>query len=130
MKIGKISDKKEYDEVMQIIETLLQKATKKGGIDKLSVNDGKKLDELSVLAEQYEDSISLMPIKVPDTLTGMIRFKMFELNLKQKQLAKVLGMSETRISEILTGKRRVNIDVAKKLHSKLKIDASFILKAA
>ena len=52
------------------------------------------------------------------------------MNLKQKQLAKVLEISEARISELLTGKRKINIELAKKLHSKLKIDAHFILEAA
>jgi HTH-type transcriptional regulator/antitoxin HigA len=55
---------------------------------------------------------------------------MFEMNLRQKQLAKILGISETRISELLTGKRKINIELAKKLHAKLNIDAHFILEAA
>ena len=82
------------------------------------------------MAEKYEDSIPLMPIKQPRTITEMIRYKMFEMNLKQKQLAKVLGISEARISELLTGKRKINIELAKKLHKKLNIDAHFILEAA
>ena len=53
---------------------------------------------------------------------------MFELNIKQKQLAKLIGVSETRISEILNGKRKLNFELAKKLHSKLNIDADFLLK--
>lgn len=52
------------------------------------------------------------------------------MNLRQKQLAKMLEISETRISELLTGKRKINIELAKKLHKKLKIDANFILEAA
>jgi HTH-type transcriptional regulator/antitoxin HigA len=82
------------------------------------------------MAEKYEDNIPLMPIKSPSTITEMIRYKMFEMNLRQKQLAKILGISETRISELLTGKRKINIELAKKLHAKLNIDAHFILEAA
>jgi HTH-type transcriptional regulator/antitoxin HigA len=52
------------------------------------------------------------------------------LNLRQKQLAKLLDISEARISELLTGKRKINIDLAKKLHAKLNIDAHFLLQAA
>ena len=69
-----------------------------------------------------------MPIKQPTTITEMLRYKMFELNIKQKQLAKLIGVSETRISEILNGKRNLNFEMAKKLHSKLNIDADFLLK--
>lgn len=130
MKTEKISDRKEYNEVMQRIERLLQKSTKSGGFDKLPIKEKESLKQLSLMAENYEDSIPLMPIKLPTTITEMIRYKMFEMNLKQKQLAQMLEISETRISELLTGKRKINIELAKKLHSKLHIDAHFILDVA
>jgi HTH-type transcriptional regulator/antitoxin HigA len=130
MKTSKINDRKEYEEVMKRIEKLIQKSVKVGGFEKLPKNDVATLKTLSLMAEKFEDSIPLMPIKQPKTITEMIRYKMFEMNLKQKQLAKVLGVSEARISELLAGKRKLNIDIAKKLHSKLNIDAHFILEAA
>ena len=130
MNSEQIKTRKDYDQVMKQIETLLQKSTQIGGFDKLLQEDANTLASLSLLAEQYEDSIPLMPIKTPSTLTEMIRYKMFEMNLKQKQLARLLEISETRISEILTGKRKINIELAKKLHSKLNIDAHFILEVA
>jgi HTH-type transcriptional regulator/antitoxin HigA len=126
----KINDRNEYNEVMKRIEKILQKSTKMGGFEKLPKSDVATLKTLSVMAESYEDSIPLMPIKQPRTITEMIRYKMFEMNLKQKQLAKVLGISEARISELLAGKRKLNIELAKKLHTKLNIDAHFILEAA
>jgi HTH-type transcriptional regulator/antitoxin HigA len=130
MKTDKIKTNKEYEEVMKRIEKLLQKSTNDGGFEKLPKDDIEKLQTLSLLAEKYEDSLSLMPIKAPTTLIEMIRYKMFEMNLKQKQLAKILEISETRISELLSGKRKLNIELAKKLHSKLNIDAHFILEVA
>ncbi len=130
MKTQEINTSKGYDQTMKRIEKLLEKSTQNGGFDSLPAKDIEKLQHLSLLAEKYEDSLSLMPIKAPTTLIEMIRYKMFEMNLKQKQLAKILEMSETRISELLTGKRKVNIEMAKKLHSKLNIDAHFILNVA
>lgn len=130
MNSEQLKTRKDYDEVMKQIESLLQKSTEIGGFDKLPKEDADQLANLSLLAEQYEDSIPLMPIKTPSTLTEMIRYKMFEMNLKQKQLAKILEISEARISELLTGKRKINIELAKKLHSKLNIDAHFILEVA
>jgi len=123
-----IADRSEYNEVMKQIEVLLQKSTSNG--DGLSVNDTKTLQELSIMAEHYEDSIPLMPIKTPATLKEMIRFKMFEMNLKQKQLANLLETSDTRISELMNGKARLNLKLAKKLHDKLHIDANFLLEIA
>ena len=130
MKTDKINDKKEYDEVMKRIEKLLLKTTRSGGFKNLPTKEVETLKKLSLMAEKYEDNIPLMPIKSPSTITEMIRYKMFEMNLRQKQLAKILGISETRISELLTGKRKINIELAKKLHAKLNIDAHFILEAA
>jgi len=125
-----ITDRTEYNEVMKQIESLLQLSTKKGGSDNLPKADLEKLEQLSLLAEKYEDSIPLMPIKAPATLTEMIRFKMFEMNLKQNQLATLLEISEARISELLNGKRKLNIAIAKKLYKKLDVDASFLLDIA
>lgn len=130
MRTEKIKDRKEYNEVMQQIENLLQRATKKGGFEKLPAKEAETLKKLSAMAERFEDAIPLMPIKTPSTLTEMIRYKMFEMNLKQKQLAKILDISEARISELLTGKRKINIELAKKLHARLNIDAHFILEVA
>lgn len=130
MKTNKIDDREEYNKVMGQIEVLLKKSTQVGGSENLSTKDLDTLKQLSLMAEQYEDSIPLMPIKKPTTLTDMIRFKMFELNLKQKQLANILEISETRISELLNGKRKLNLLLAKKLHKKLNIDADFLLEIA
>lgn len=130
MKTAKIENRKEYDAVMSRIEKLLQKSTEAGGFDKLTKKEAETLENLSLIAEQFEDSIPLMPIKQPSTIAEMLRYKMFELNLKQKQLAKLVGVSETRISELLSGKRKLNIGLAKKLHFKLNIDADFLLNVA
>lgn len=130
MKKSKITHRSEYDDVMAKIEELLQKSTQKGGSENLSKDELATLKTLSLMAEEYEDSIPLMPIKKPATLKDMIRFKMFELNLKQKQLATLLDIKESRISELLNGKAKLNIMLAKKLHSKLNIDADFLLDIA
>lgn len=129
MKSGEIKSRGEYDLTMERIEALLQKATQLGGFEKLSKEDAITLANLSKLAEQYEDSIPLMPIKQPSSLAEMIRFKMFEKNLKQKQLATLLEISEANVSGVLTGKRKLTFELAKKLHLKLDIDAHFLLTA-
>ena len=119
-----ITSEQDYNEAMEIIEVFLTK-----GSAKMTDADLAELQRLSLLAEQYEDVHYPMPIE-PATLPEMIRLRMFQENMKQKDTAKTLGISETRLSEVLTGKRRVNMDLAKRLHEKLRIRAEFILKAA
>jgi HTH-type transcriptional regulator / antitoxin HigA len=121
--ITTVKTKKDYHAAMAEIETFLQK-----GFDKLTAKDNKELQRLNKLVEAYEDVHHTLPIK-PDTIEEMIALKMFQKKMKQKDLAKLLGVSDTRISEVMRGKRRINIDLAKRLHSKLGIDADFILKA-
>lgn len=130
MREMQLKSREEYNQTMGKIEEILQKSTQLGGFDKLPKADADMLASLSLLAEQYEDSLPLMPIKSPTTLPEMIRYKMFEKNLKQKQLAGLLEISESNISGLLTGKRKLTLELAKKLHSKLNIDAHFILMTA
>ena len=69
-----------------------------------------------------------MPFPKPTTLTGMIELKMYEMKLKQKDLALLLDIETSRVSELLSGKRKVTLDLAKRLHEKLGIDGNFILE--
>lgn len=130
MSSTQLKSRKKYDEVIVRIEKLLQKSTQLGGFDKLSAVDRKTLSDLSLIAERYEDSIPLMPMKTPESLADMLRYKMYEKDLKQKQLASILGISEAFISGLLSGRRKLTIELAKKLHTKLDIDAQFLLMSA
>jgi HTH-type transcriptional regulator / antitoxin HigA len=126
----KIETHDTYIDVMTTIEKTLQKVTQKGGFSGLSPEEADELQRLSLLAETYENSIPVFPINPPQSLEQMIRLKMMQMNMKQKEMSKILGITESHLSEILTKKRRVNIDIAKKLRSVLKIEADFILDMA
>lgn len=126
----KINSEAEYLQVMERIEGYLQKSTIQGSDQVLTAAEKQELRHLSLLAESWEDGIPLMPILQPKTLTEMLALKMYERKLKQKDLAELLGISATRLSEVLQGKRKVNMDLAKRLYSKLDIDPGFILEQA
>ena len=65
--LTKISNEWEYKAAMKTIESLLKKATEAGGFHKLPAEEATMLDNLSKLAEAYEDiTLKLMPI-VPKT---------------------------------------------------------------
>ncbi|NQX81326.1 MAG: helix-turn-helix domain-containing protein [Flavobacteriaceae bacterium] len=91
-----------------------------------SVNDDDfiLLDSLSDKVADYEEKY--MSIDKP-LLIDVVRLRMEELNLKQKDLAELLGTSTTRISEYLKDKRQITLEIAKRLHIDLNIDASIIL---
>ena len=126
----KIQSEEEYRQVMEKIESYLQTATKQGGFHTLAPEDRDNFQHLSRMAEAWEDNIPLMPIRQPQTLVEMIELKMYERKLKQKDLAALLEISPTRLSEVMKGKRAVNMDLAKRLYKVLKISPEFILETA
>lgn len=86
----------------------------------------KELDKISDEIADYEEKY--FPFK-PDNLVEMIELRMYERKLKQKDLADLLETSPSRVSELLSGKRNLTFDLAKKIHLKLNIDAELILSA-
>jgi len=54
--IAKITTEIEYKQVMELIETYLQKATEHGGFHTLKKEEADELQRLSLLAEDYEDN--------------------------------------------------------------------------
>ena len=47
---------------MEQIENLLQKSANLEGFDKISFEESEELSDLSILAEEFEDRVPLMPI--------------------------------------------------------------------
>jgi HTH-type transcriptional regulator/antitoxin HigA len=112
----------EYERANARIEELLKL------VDKDTPKDNPYLNELvalSDLAENYETTHS--PIGIP-SLREVIELCMFEMKLKQKDLALLLETSSSRISEYLNGKRDITIEIAWALHKKLNIDSDIILQ--
>ena len=84
-----------------------------------------ELKRLSEIVEAYENEH--YSIGTP-SLKEVIELRMFEMKLKQKDLAEILGTSTSRISEYLNGKRDITMDIARALYKKLNIDSDIILQ--
>jgi HTH-type transcriptional regulator/antitoxin HigA len=55
---------------------------------------------------------------------------MHENRINKAQLSKILEVPNSTISEIINGKKHINLSIAKKLHQKLNIDGNFLLETA
>ena len=119
-----ITTENQYNEALETIEEYLKK-----GSQLMTDGDKQELRRLSVLVEAYEQKVYPMPMQ-PQSILGMIQVKMFERRLKQKELAQLLEISETTLSEIMNGKRKINLALAKQLYKKLGIAPEFILEWA
>lgn len=124
-----IKNEFDYRQVQTEVEIYLQKATQGGGFASLTEEDDRELLRLSHLMRTYEQEHYPMPTQ-PQTLVGMIELIMFERKLKQKDLANLLEIEAPRVSELLRGKRRVSMELARQLYKKLNIPAEFILEHA
>lgn len=83
-----------------------------------------ELDVISNLVEEYEEKY--YPVPIP-TLSEIIRYEMTERGITQKELADLLGVSPSRVSEYMNGKAEPTLKVARLLREKLDIDADFLL---
>ena len=81
--------------------------------------------EITELIENYEQKH--YSIGLP-SLREVIELRMFEMKIKQKELATLLGTSASRISEYLSGKREITLSIARALHRKLNIDSDIVLQ--
>ncbi len=120
----KINSIKEYHQTMVEVYELMNKGEKK-----LSKEDMNKLSVMSEAAEKYEDEVlKLKPIKAPQSIPEMVELKMFEKKITQSKLSENLGISKSKVSEILSGKRKLDTAFLKGIHKTLDIDADFLLK--
>ena len=116
-----------------IIHTETELKTAFNSFDKLIAemgDDTTKQAQARLLAEAIQDyEKKYVSFPAPTTLLGMIELKMYEMKLKRQDLATLLGIETSRVSEYLNGKRKINLEFAKKVHEKLGIDGNFILQS-
>lgn len=118
MMIEKIKSDTGYSNVMCQIDSLIAKGSSNVTKDELD-----KISQLALSAQDYEQKKYI--VESPSTLAGMIEMRMFEMRLKQKDLAKKLKISDTKLSLIMNGKQKPDIDFLKAVYSE-NVDAAFV----
>ena len=109
MNIKPIKNEQNYQETLNIIESLMSA--------KSNTQEMNELEVLTTLVEAYEEQF--YKIDVPDPIEA-IKFRMEQESLKQKDLIEIIG-SKSRVSEVLNKKRKLTIDMIRNLHTQLKI---------
>jgi HTH-type transcriptional regulator/antitoxin HigA len=111
-----IKTEKEYKLALERLEQIFD--AKKGS------KSGDELELLSLLIDNYEQS--KFPIDLPDPVEA-IKFRMEQLGYNQKDLSKIIGL-KSRVSEILNRKRKLSLEMIRKLHDTLGIPAEVLVK--
>ncbi len=121
--IDKIRTQKQYEQVMAMIESYIAKATDGGGFASLSKKETDELHKLSLLAEKYEDDVlQIMPL--PITIENVVMQKMQDMDITQIKLAEMLKIGTAKLSQILNGKRKPDVQFLKAVHEKLNVDGN------
>jgi HTH-type transcriptional regulator/antitoxin HigA len=116
MKIAPIRNEKDYQNALERLELIFdaQKGSEKGD----------ELEILSILIDRYENEN--FPIGMPDPIEA-IKFRMEQMGMKQKDLAEVVGF-KSRVSEILSKKRKLTLDMIRKLNTTLHIPTEVLIQ--
>lgn len=116
-----IANEIEYEAIMQRVNELVEIVN-----DDTPKTDKNyiELDILTDLVVAYEKTH--YPVKKP-ILIDVIKLRMYERDLTQKGLAELLGISTSRVSDLLTGKSEPTFRVARNISTKLNINASVVL---
>jgi HTH-type transcriptional regulator/antitoxin HigA len=128
----KLTTRKQYDEVKAEVERLIAEATEKGMLEPDIENEYTlKISELSKLMADYEDEyLNIVPLKKKTPLIESIENYFHIHNLMPKDGAQLLEVNESFLVQIMNGKRKISMSLAKRLHSKMGIDANMILEFA
>jgi antitoxin component HigA of HigAB toxin-antitoxin module len=128
----KLTTRKQYDEVGARVESLIAEATEKGMLEPNM--DNEYTQEIALLSQQmsvYEDEyLNILPLRQKSPLIASIEDYFYAHGMRQKDGARLLGVNESQFSQIMSGRRRISMPFAKRLHSKLGIDANLILDYA
>ena len=82
-----------------------------------------ELEILGLMVDDYENKY--YPIEAPDPIEA-IKIRMEEMNLKQKDLIPEIG-GKSRVSEILNRKRRLTVEMIRKLAVRLNLSVHILI---
>ena len=128
----KLTTRQQYDETKARVESLIAEATEKGMLEPEMDNVyTQEIGKLSELMAAYEDEyLNILPLRQKSPLISSIEDYFYAHGMKQKEGAKLLGVNESQFSQIMSGRRKISMSFAKRLHKMMGIDANLILEYA
>ena len=116
MKIKPIKNEKDYELALKRLDKIFDALP--------GTKEGDELEILALVIEDYEDKN--YPIDPPDPIEA-IKFRMEQMGLKQKDLVELMGF-KSRVSEIMSRKRKLTLDMIRKLHKTLHIPTEVLVQ--
>ncbi|MFZ0489623.1 MAG: helix-turn-helix domain-containing protein [Salegentibacter sp.] len=116
MRIKPIRNEEDYQSALQRLDEIFD--AKRG------TEEGDELEILAILVDNYENEH--FPIGMPDPIEA-IKFRMEQMGMKQKDLAEIFGF-KSRVSEILNRKRKLTLEMIRKLNTTLNIPTEVLVQ--
>jgi len=116
MDISPIRNEKDYKKALERLEVIFNA--------KQGTKEGDELEILAILIDNYESEN--FPIEMPDPISA-INFRMEQMGLKQKDLVEMIGF-KSRVSEIMNRKRKLTLDMIRKLNTQLRIPTEVLIQ--
>jgi len=116
MKPKIIKNDTDYQAALAYLETLMDAQP--------GTPEEEELELFAMLIETYEQTI--FPIDLPDPVSA-IEFRMEQQGLKRKDLEPYIG-SQSKVSEVLSGKRALSMAMIRALHAGLDIPLEVLLQ--
>jgi len=115
MNIRPIKSESDYRQALKRLETIFDAA--------IGTPESDEADILGLIIDEYEKQH--YPIEAPDPIEA-IKIRMEEMQLKQVDLINEIG-GKSRVSEILNRKRKLTVDMIRKLTIKLNLSANVLI---
>ena len=118
MDIRPVRTKRDYERALRRIETLMNAEPR--------TEEGDELEILATLVDVYEEKH--FPVGAADPVEAIL-FRMEQQGLERKDLEAFIG-SRHRVSEVLTRKRGLSLDMIRRLHGGLGIPLGVLVGQA
>ena len=115
MNIRPIKTEQDYYKALERLEQIFDAP--------VNSQEGDEAEILSLLIDNYENKFH--PIEAPDPIEA-IKIRMEEMNIRQKDLVGIIG-GKSRVSEVLNKKKRLTVEMIRKLEKLLNISASILV---
>ena len=122
-----IKSEKEYKDYEVRAEKLMQRGTELGDMELLTDEEKAEFMQLSEALDEYGSAYHPLPGQMSSLLTDAILLQVKEKGLKQKDAARMIGISSTMFSDLIHGRRTLSFEVARNIHKVLGIPAEVVL---
>jgi HTH-type transcriptional regulator / antitoxin HigA len=115
MNIKPIKTEVDYREALKRLEIIFDAA--------IGTSESDEADVIGLMIDEYEKKH--YPIEAPDPIEA-IKIRMEEMHLKQIDLVDAIG-GKSRVSEILNRKRKLTVDMIRKLNRRLNLSPGLLI---